>query len=74
MTLSGLALVKNPRVLFMDEPTTGLDSFTANEARPPLPIPPCPILSAPPRTHIICLVPASATKCDQVRPSATKCD
>jgi ABC-type multidrug transport system ATPase subunit len=29
----GIALVANPRVLYMDEPTTGLDSFTANEVR-----------------------------------------
>ena len=27
----GIALVSDPKVLFMDEPTSGLDSFTANE-------------------------------------------
>lgn len=27
----GIALITNPRVLFMDEPTSGLDSYTANE-------------------------------------------
>jgi ABC-type uncharacterized transport system ATPase subunit len=29
----GIALITNPRVLFMDEPTSGLDSYTCNEAR-----------------------------------------
>ena len=29
----GIALITNPRVLFMDEPTSGLDSYTSNEAR-----------------------------------------
>ena len=27
----GVEMLKNPKVLFMDEPTTGLDSFTAEK-------------------------------------------
>ena len=30
-SFAGVKMLKNPRVLFMDEPTTGLDSFTAEK-------------------------------------------